>query len=571
MVNVTLQICKACGVSAVSSASCDSNRGQAVYMAHDVFLSYARDDTDKAVLIRNALEALGLNVFFDTLNLDAGDVFPEKLEREIEAAGAVVGCWTNHALTRDWVLKECNLARAQSKLIPLEMETLDEEVMTVAYSKIDRADLRAFTGDTSHPGFIKLVRALERRLGKEDLLKLAEQRARDARKAEAERLKERERLAKAEARAASLEKRKGGLRTWQIGLISAVTVLLVGGAGYWGWQQQQSREALMTYLGSPEWRSVSDRMAGFDNDAPDALKELEAILIDIDVAKLERASDLDARAALLAGWAHGLGAGGLEVDQTIAAELYQKACDLQNMRGCRNLGNRYDLGTGVDEDDIKANALFEQACNGGDMGGCRNLGWQYAEGEGADKDQARANTLFKQACDGGYMSGCNSLGLQYDNGDGLDEQDDPAANVLYRQACEGGDMAGCRNLGWQFAQGEGVTQNNMQANLLFEQACDGGDMPGCTNVGFQFAEGNTADGERDYIRANGFYRVACEGGEASGCANLAFHHAEGLGTAPNLKEAIRFSQLACDGGYAEACEYTDKLQAQLDDSPPPPP
>ena len=88
-----------------------------------------------------------------------------------------------------------------------------------------------------------------------------------------------------------------------------------------------------------------------------------------------------------------------------AAELFKKACDGENMRGCYNLGLMYEKGKGVEEDFSKAAQLYIKACDGGEVRGCYNLGLMYSFSKAAE--------LFKKACDGGEMNGCRSLDIIY--------------------------------------------------------------------------------------------------------------------------------------------------------------
>ena len=69
-----------------------------------------------------------------------------------------------------------------------------------------------------------------------------------------------------------------------------------------------------------------------------------------------------------------------------AAELFKKACDGGEMRGCYNLGAMYANGDGVEEDFSKATELLKKACDGGETSGCRGLDIIYAKGNGAEKD-----------------------------------------------------------------------------------------------------------------------------------------------------------------------------------------
>lgn len=136
----------------------------------DVFLSYARKDTDRAILIRDALQALGLTVFFDTEGLDGGDVFPDVLDREVKGAGAVVGVWSAHALSRPWVKVECDIGRARGVLVPVQIEKIPDLDKPAAFWNVQFDDLSDFDGDTDHAGWLRFVRSLARTLDRPELL-----------------------------------------------------------------------------------------------------------------------------------------------------------------------------------------------------------------------------------------------------------------------------------------------------------------------------------------------------------------------------------------------------------------
>lgn len=136
----------------------------------DIFLSYARTDTARARLIKDRLEALGLTVFFDTEGLDGGDVFPDILDREVKGAGAVVGVWSAHALTRPWVKIECDIGRARGVLVPVQIEQIADLDKPAAFWNVQFDDLSDFDGDTDHAGWLRFVRSLARTLDRPDLL-----------------------------------------------------------------------------------------------------------------------------------------------------------------------------------------------------------------------------------------------------------------------------------------------------------------------------------------------------------------------------------------------------------------
>ena len=164
-----------------------------------------------------------------------------------------------------------------------------------------------------------------------------------------------------------------------------------------------------------------------------------------------------------------------------AAELYQKACDGGERKGCTNLGLMYYNGQGKAKDLDRAAGLFKRACDAGGTGGCLNLGLMYSRGESVPKDPQRAADLFKIACDGGAAPGCTNLGLMYAKGENL-VQDLSRAAGLYERACGEGNGPGCNFLGLLYEHGRGVQKDVGRAVDLFRKACDLGLDLGCQNL-----------------------------------------------------------------------------------------
>lgn len=137
----------------------------------DIFLSYARRERHQAEPIKVALESLGLEVFFDVDGLDGGDVFPDVLDRELKSAAAVVSLWSPWSLTRPWIKIESRIAKDRGVLIPVDIATIDPlHDLPAAFYDDQRIELLDFTGDTAHPGWLKLVKSLSRTLRRPELL-----------------------------------------------------------------------------------------------------------------------------------------------------------------------------------------------------------------------------------------------------------------------------------------------------------------------------------------------------------------------------------------------------------------
>ena len=136
----------------------------------DIFLSYSRPDTARARQIKQALESLGLTVFFDTEGLDGGDVFPDVLDREVKSAGAVVGIWSRHSIARPWVKVECDIGRERGVLCPVQIEEIPKMEVPAVFWNLQVDDLSDFAGDPAHRGWLRFVRSLGSTMERPELL-----------------------------------------------------------------------------------------------------------------------------------------------------------------------------------------------------------------------------------------------------------------------------------------------------------------------------------------------------------------------------------------------------------------
>ncbi|GAA9130044.1 hypothetical protein Taitung69_05070 [Helicobacter pylori] len=91
-------------------------------------------------------------------------------------------------------------------------------------------------------------------------------------------------------------------------------------------------------------------------------------------------------------------------DFSKARKYFEKACGLNNGRGCNGLGVLYEYGQGVEKDLTKAAQFYSKACDLNNNKGCFNLGALYLE-----KDSKKATALFEKACKLGEQLACESL------------------------------------------------------------------------------------------------------------------------------------------------------------------
>ena len=101
-----------------------------------VFLSYDRDDTDKARPIALALEKAGHSVWWD-LHVRGGAQFSKVIEEALKAADAVVVLWSKNSVESPWVRDEAAAGRDTGRLVPVTIDGTEPPLGFRQYQTID--------------------------------------------------------------------------------------------------------------------------------------------------------------------------------------------------------------------------------------------------------------------------------------------------------------------------------------------------------------------------------------------------------------------------------------------------
>ena len=112
-----------------------------------VFLSYDRDDADRARLIASALENAGHSVWWD-LHVRSGAQFGKVIEEALTAAEAVVVLWSKQSIESAWVRDEAATGRDAGRLVPV---TLDGTQPPLGFRQFQTVDLSKWKGRGKTP------------------------------------------------------------------------------------------------------------------------------------------------------------------------------------------------------------------------------------------------------------------------------------------------------------------------------------------------------------------------------------------------------------------------------------
>ena len=113
----------------------------------DVFISYARADSEWIEPLSRALVRAGYSVWWDR-ELVGGARFQQEIEAQLEAARAIIVLWSRSSSTSHWVADEAEFARVRGRLIPI---SLDGSPPPLGFRQFQVIDFSAWNRDDGPP------------------------------------------------------------------------------------------------------------------------------------------------------------------------------------------------------------------------------------------------------------------------------------------------------------------------------------------------------------------------------------------------------------------------------------
>lgn len=101
-----------------------------------VFLSYDRDDVDRARPIALALEAAGHAVWWDP-HIRGGEQYSKVIDEALSQSDAVVVLWSRQSVDSAWVRDEAAAGRDSGKLVPVTLDGMKPPIGFRQYQTID--------------------------------------------------------------------------------------------------------------------------------------------------------------------------------------------------------------------------------------------------------------------------------------------------------------------------------------------------------------------------------------------------------------------------------------------------
>ena len=127
-------------------------------MGH-IFLSYAREDLDRARAVAAALQKAGFSVWWDR-QISGGAEYSREIEQALKSAAAVVVLWSLHSVDSPWVRDEAAKGRDSGRLVPA---TLDGTEPPLGFGQFHTIDLQGQSRLRSR-GIQEVVAAIGRKI-----------------------------------------------------------------------------------------------------------------------------------------------------------------------------------------------------------------------------------------------------------------------------------------------------------------------------------------------------------------------------------------------------------------------
>ena len=101
-----------------------------------VFLSYDREDAERARSVALALERAGHSVWWDR-HIKGGAQYSNEIEEALKRADAVVVLWSAQSVQSAWVRDEAAAGRDSGRLVPVRLDGTDPPLGFRQYQTID--------------------------------------------------------------------------------------------------------------------------------------------------------------------------------------------------------------------------------------------------------------------------------------------------------------------------------------------------------------------------------------------------------------------------------------------------
>lgn len=123
-----------------------------------LFVSYASADRHLIVPLVNFLCSKGWDVWWDR-QLEVGEAFDRRIERELAAADCVVVVWSRSSVASNWVLSEAMAGFEKNRMVPVALDA--RLAIPLPFNRVHAGSLVDWTGALDHPGLEELAAGVQ--------------------------------------------------------------------------------------------------------------------------------------------------------------------------------------------------------------------------------------------------------------------------------------------------------------------------------------------------------------------------------------------------------------------------
>ena len=127
----------------------------------DIFVSYTSADRPRAETLKRWFEDIGWSVWIDR-DVDLGEMWAERVQRELADARVIVVLWGADARRSEWVQKEAATALQSGRLLQIHGTGLP---LLPPFDAVQAVRMQSWSGESGHSERVKLLRAVADRLG----------------------------------------------------------------------------------------------------------------------------------------------------------------------------------------------------------------------------------------------------------------------------------------------------------------------------------------------------------------------------------------------------------------------
>lgn len=221
--------------------------------------------------------------------------------------------------------------------------------------------------------------------------------------------------------------------------------------------------------------------------------------------------------------------------------------DAGNAEASLELGTRYYMGEGAEQNYSKAAQFFRRAEAFGNVTAQYNLGVMYDNAFGVEHDDNKAFEYYQKSAEQGFPLGMFSLAEMLYGGLGCEKDDSKAVYWLQKAEREMEDPNIYITLAMILRDSEDPSVNDPNKAFEYAQkAVDTGNETALNLMGTFYENGTGVD--RDYKKAFDYYSRAADKGVEIAYLSMGAYYQGGYGVPQDLKKAAECFQMGADAG-----------------------